>query len=98
MKELKDFEISEFGKPSTSGIYAVWVRNYHYENGLDHLLYIGSTVNLHARLNNNSHPYKKAFNRLNGIVWVSFVETACLRENEKYLINKHNPIMNRQWR
>jgi len=98
MKELSDFEISEFGKPSMPGIYAVWACNYPFENGMKHLLYIGSCINLYTRLNNNSHPYRKAFNRLNGIVWVSFIETENLRENEKYLINNHNPILNRQWR
>jgi len=27
-----------------------------------------------------------------------FIETENLRENEKYLINNHNPILNKQWR
>jgi excinuclease UvrABC nuclease subunit len=98
MKELKDFEISEFGRPPKPGIYAIWVRNYFHKNSLSHLLYIGSTQNLHSRLNNLKHPYRIAFNRFNECVWVSFIETENeLRNNEKYLIEKHQPIMNRQW-
>lgn len=98
MKELIDFEISEFAKPSTPGIYAIWACNYSFECGVKHLLYIGSTNNIYKRLNSSSHPYKIAFNRLSGAVWVSFTETENLRENERYLINKHSPILNRQWR
>lgn len=98
MIELKDFEISEFGKPSTPGIYAIWTRNYTYYSGENHLLYIGSSNNLHSRLNNRLHPYRIAFNKIKGIVWTSFIETSNLRDNEKYLINKHKPILNKQWR
>jgi excinuclease UvrABC nuclease subunit len=98
MKELKDFEISEFGRPSKPGIYAIWVRNFFNKNSFSHLLYIGSTYNLHSRLLNHKHPYSIALNRFKECVWVSFIETENeLRNNEKYLIEKHQPIMNRQW-
>jgi hypothetical protein len=98
MKELRDFEISEFGKPSTPGIYAIWSRNHTYESGINHLLYIGSTNNIHSRLSGSSHPYRIAFNRINGIVWTSFIEISNPKDNEKYLISKHKPILNKQWR
>jgi excinuclease UvrABC nuclease subunit len=101
MKELKDFEISEFGKPSRPGLYAVWCRNLYGIAGDVHLIYIGSTNNLYARLSNRSHPYLLAYNNLkNKMVWVSFYdkEMESLLDNEKYLIKKHKPIMNKQWR
>lgn len=100
MKELKDFEISEFGKPSTSGLYAVWCRNWPNHKGEMHLLYIGSADSLYKRLSNRKHPYLIAFNKLfDKMVWVSFVECNLnLRQNEKYLIQKHQPLMNKQWR
>jgi excinuclease UvrABC nuclease subunit len=100
MKELKEFEISEFGKPKTAGLYAVWCRNWFYDKGEFHLLYIGSANNLYGRLSNRKHPYLIAFNKLfDKMVWVSFIEcNSNLRQNEKYLIQKHQPILNKQWR
>jgi excinuclease UvrABC nuclease subunit len=96
MKELKDFEISEFGKPSSPGVYAIWVRNQFYEPGENHLLYIGSTANLYKRLNSNKHYYKITLNKFNGLVWTSFIETNDYRNLEYYLIGKHKPILNKQ--
>lgn len=101
MIELKDFEISEFGKPKKPGLYAVWCRNWFFDTGEIHLLYIGSTNNLYARLSNRAHPYLLSFNNLKEkIVWVSFFDGVIenIKENEKYLIGKHQPIMNKQWR
>lgn len=100
MIELKDFEISEFGKPQKPALYAVWCKNWHYFKGESHLLYIGSASNLYSRLANKKHPYLVAFNKLfDKMVWVTFHEgNTELRHNEKYLIKKHQPILNKQWR
>jgi excinuclease UvrABC nuclease subunit len=97
MKELSDFEISEFGRPNKPGVYAIWATNRPFYDGEKHLLYIGSSVNIHSRLSNNGHPYRIALNRLNGIVYVSFIETDDYIVNESYLISKHKPILNKKW-
>ena len=96
MVELSDFEISHFSKPNTAGVYAIWSRNMPYESGLEHLLYIGSSKNLFNRLNNKRHHYKTAFNRLSGLVYVSFIETNDYINIENMLIKKHKPILNKQ--
>jgi len=101
MIELREFEISEFSKPNKPGLYAVWCRNWYGIAGEIHLLYIGSTNNLYARLSNRSHPYLLAYNNLKDkMVWVSFYDKGIVNliDNEKYLIGKHKPIMNKQWR
>jgi len=100
MIELNNFEISEFGKPKTSCLYAVWCRNWPLFKGEPHLLYVGSTRNLYSRISNTKHPYLFTFNKLfDKMVWVSFHECHTgLKENERYLINKHQPILNKQWR
>lgn len=97
--DLNCFEISPFGKPNTPGVYAVWVMNYVPYFGTRHLLYIGSTKNIDKRLKGPNHPYRIAFSRFNcRPVWTSFYETEDYREIEKTLIEKYQPVMNKQWR
>lgn len=94
--ELTDFEVSAFGRPNTPGVYAVWVKNLAYEAGLAHLLYIGSSNKIGKRLENMQHPYRVAFNRLSGLVYVSFIETEDRLTLEAELIKRHRPILNIQ--
>jgi len=93
---LNDFEISEFGRPNTPGVYAVWACNNQNEAGCKHLLYIGSSVRIGKRLQSQSHPYMIAFNRLSGLVYVSFYETDNRINLESELIRMHKPILNKQ--
>lgn len=98
MITLNDFEISPFGRPNTPGVYAVWASNMNYEGGVPHLLYIGSSKKIGSRLNNPNHPYKIAYRKLNGLVYVSFLETSDYIKIEKELIARHKPKLNIQWR
>lgn len=95
--EIENFKISEFGAPYNKGVYAIWSINYPYK-GCKHLLYIGSSKNINKRINNETHPYRIAFNRLNGSVFTSFIEVENYKEIEKNLIIKYKPILNKQWR
>lgn len=97
-KEIKieDFEISAFGRPNTSGVYAVWASNNLHEAGMPHLLYIGSSAQIGKRVENTNHPYRVAYERLNGMVYVSFFETDDRLRLEAELIKKHRPILNIQ--
>lgn len=88
--QLSDFEISPFGRPRSCGVYAVWARNFPWETGVNHLLYIGSTVNIRKRLENSKHPYMQAYNKLQGIVFISFFETYDYLKLEKNLFRLIN--------
>jgi len=98
MVKIEDFKINPLGSPFNPGVYIVCACNMPYEKGERHILYIGSSNNICKRVNNPNHPYKKAYNRLNGLVFISYYETESFIEIEKMLIEKHQPIMNIQWR
>ena len=95
--DINSFEINPCGRPSSPGVYAIWVRNYRSDAGERHLLYIGSSKNVSKRLESMKHPYRIAYDRLNDyLVFVSFLETDDHINIEKQLIIKHKPILNKQ--
>jgi len=96
MVELKDFKISPLGATRGPGVYAIWARNMSWETGEAHLLYIGSGENMYKRINSMQHPYRIAFNRLNGSVYTSSLNTEDYINIEASLIKKYRPILNIQ--
>lgn len=101
MKTIKDFEICEFGRPNEPGVYIVCTTNYPWYEGKEHILYIGSSLNMGKRIENRRHPYRISIERFNNsLVYVKFLYTSDYKNIESELISTYKPIINKnmKWR
>lgn len=83
------WEISCFGWHNISGVYAVC----EIIDNQNHVLYIGSSSDIGARLKNHNHPYRKLFSEGRS-VYIKFKETSDFKRLEKDLIQRLCPPLN----
>ncbi len=89
--DIESWSVSEFGWDGIMGVYAVC----SIDNQDLVIHYIGSSKNIGKRLNNLSHPYRVLFEQ-NVFVHIRYFETSDYKNIEKLMINKFNPILNKQ--
>lgn len=98
-KEL--FKDTDFVKPTFSGVYMVCANTIYSDlkYGKEKILYIGSSNNISNRILSSNHPYIKCFRKLSDHnVYTRSCETENFIEFEKYLIKKHQPMLNKKYR
>jgi hypothetical protein len=86
------------GFPPIKGksVYAVFVRNWH--TGADHLMYIGSSIDVEKRRNHSSHPYRICYERFpDRVVSVKTFLTEDYRDDERILIKHFKPLLNKTY-
>ena len=91
---IKDFECSLFGASRKAGVYAICNR-VHFE-GIEDILYIGSSKNIHKRVYNRTHPYKFLYEFLKGITYIKYFETTNYKKIEIDMIKMYCPKYNIQ--
>jgi excinuclease UvrABC nuclease subunit len=86
--------ISEFGPPNLAGVYAVYSMNVI--TGYKQILYIGSSKNIHKRIMNPNHVYRKLINESEYpvIIYTKHRITDDYNRLEIKMINKLKPVFN----
>jgi len=96
MKNFLEFEVSPYEPPRNSGVYGVFICNFGLTN--KKLVYIGSSSNIHKRVLTPKHPYMLLFRRFpHRIVFTASLECENYIEEEKRLINKYHPVLNKTY-
>jgi len=90
------WQLSEFGPPDMPGVYAVVVYNA-YTKSMD-IVYIGSSRNIHKRVMNPNHPYRKLNDIISFPYFISVKYKVCDNyiDLEKSLIKRLKPKYNLQ--
>jgi hypothetical protein len=94
---LQNFEINSGFEGK--GVYMVCVLNCHTKT--EHVLYIGSSNDVHQRTHSHKHPFMIVLNRLSDYytpVYLRCFKTDHYFNLERYLIQELRPKLNTQWR
>lgn len=93
---LTQYGFSSVGPPpSRPGVYVVCCYSIWYRHGAEHLLYIGSSVNMFRRVMNINHPYRIAYDRT-GAAYTRYLVIDDFRNAERSLIRTLRPLLNIQ--
>lgn len=95
---IQKLDCDAFPPVQGKAVYAVVVQNIYFA-GAEHIMYIGSSKDLHKRRRLNSHPYNICRRRFQGLyrnVCYKYFYSESMEEDEAFLINYLCPPMNRK--
>ena len=84
------------GPPEKGGVYAVCFRIFRTPS-IEHVAYIGSSGNIHRRVMNPNHIYRRLYERSNG--WLVYTRSFVTEDHlswEKAAIRAVRPLLNIQ--
>ena len=96
-ERLSVYGFNEIGKPpNKTGLYAICAR---VEGGCEHVLYIGSSYTIRARVMCKNHWYRRAVSRFGSdVVYVRWMITNRMNPTEERVIRGSKPILNKHIR